>query len=812
MAGVGTLAVNLIAETAAFDRRMKRSGSIIEKFALTVAKTESRLGFLSSSALVVGRSVSRMSGSLSRMSSIVLAPLKGLVAAAAAVQASTIALGAASVTAAADYEVLGLRLKKIIGTKKEADEAFRESIQLASSTPYSIDQIVETRIALEQMGIKGVEAVESIADASAAMGRDVKDVAAALRSLEVEPLRNLGLSDKDLETIREIKSAKGYEPARKAVLEIFKGYKGATEELSLTLPGLISTFKDNVKILRAEFGEGFLGETKLFVNDLIEGAKSLRQGAKEAGIAFGDEVMRARAALLAGFEVSLKIAGQIKEAMKQEGGIGTVILESLNLGATLLGKALLTAFEVSLPLWKTIGTILGQGVLNALYQSGIPGAGIARKAAIESNLGTRSAGELRKLAIAQGFDVKFQAPVMEMKTVGFGATYEQTGVRAKTSAELANDIADQIVKTLSIGEQLTYANVDPAGSIAKSVKQSSEILVAELKNYGAEAVAAIQQFQNAIAKTAGQAPIDIADTFASSFEEFKKEGEKLNNEIRDKLNASGEELAGGMKNQIKGIGESAAAATGSIQEMLNALDFEYSMLGKIGEARERALELARFQELVQKEYVGDIARQNELMQQYTEKLDKIASGKRGYLAFTTKIAEWGEQVSNVWSNLGDIATNTLNSIADALTETVMRAKVDWKALGRAVIKEVLAMIIKLQMLALWQAITGTGVSTVSNIGAYTPTPSNVPSTGGQGMVEPSLQHGGEVLKTGWAKVHEGEFFSGVNGSGLTVNVNNTIADRASVDVEEDLESKVLRITINAAAGNGAYRRSHNLMR
>jgi hypothetical protein len=86
------------------------------------------------------------------------------------------------------------------------------------------------------------------------------------------------------------------------------------------------------------------------------------------------------------------------------------------------------------------------------------------------------------------------------------------------------------------------------------------------------------------------------------------------------------------------------------QKMLDALDLEYSILGKTNKERERAIELAKFQEQVAQDYAGNLQTQNELMQQYSEKLDKIAAGKEGSAAFTSKIAEWGEQAPRRYCN------------------------------------------------------------------------------------------------------------------------------------------------------------------
>lgn len=79
--------------------------------------------------------------------------------------------------------------------------------------------------------------------------------------------------------------------------------------------------------------------------------------------------------------------------------------------------------------------------------------------------------------------------------------------------------------------------------------------------------------------------------------------------------------------------------------------------------------------------------------------------------------------------------------------------------------------------------------------------------------EPSAQHGGTVERTGWAKVHKGETFSGVGGGRLEVNVNYSGQERPVVsEAEFDFRRQVLNITMDAAQSDGPYRRSHNLRR
>lgn len=198
----------------------------------------------------------------------------------------------------------------------------------------------------------------------------------------------------------------------------------------------------------------------------------------------------------------------------------------------------------------------------------------------------------------------------------------------------------------------------------------------------------------------------------------------------------------------------------TIVSMLAELDVEYEMLGKISEERERAVRLMKFEKLLNETYVDDLEKINELMTQYVEKLDKIATGRTGFGAFTKELKQWHNEATNIWQNLGDIAVNALDRTADALADMVLRGKADFKSLARSVIQDLTRMIIKAQMA---QALGVLFPSlTAALFGAPAAAPGSPYTSPHGGAAAPTLQHGGAVAETGWAVVHKGETFSGVD--------------------------------------------------
>ena len=180
------------------------------------------------------------------------------------------------------------------------------------------------------------------------------------------------------------------------------------------------------------------------------------------------------------------------------------------------------------------------------------------------------------------------------------------------------------------------------------------------------------------------------------FDDLEKRSKAVENNLAQRT-AQNKAMAGTAPLQISGGAE-------KIKESLDALDLEYSMLGKTNTERERAVELSKFQRMVADEYVGDLDKQNELMQTYADKLDAITAGKRGVAAFQEKLGEWAEDSTNVWKNLGEVGVNAFNNIGDALTNMVMTGKMDWKTLANTIIGDLIHILIMMQMARIASAI------------------------------------------------------------------------------------------------------------
>lgn len=171
--------------------------------------------------------------------------------------------------------------------------------------------------------------------------------------------------------------------------------------------------------------------------------------------------------------------------------------------------------------------------------------------------------------------------------------------------------------------------------------------------------------------------------------------------LKGKVSPEIQEVFDQFAHSFKGKTEMAVtvAENPQVRQMLNALDIEYQLLGKINDERERAVELAKFQAIAAEAYGKDSVEYLKAIVEYEEKLDRLMTGRRGMSAFTVQMKQWANDASNVWARVGEAATNALDRMSDALTNFVETGKMDMKAFARSVISDLLRIQIRAMMSA-----------------------------------------------------------------------------------------------------------------
>ena len=223
---------------------------------------------------------------------VVFAPLRQLRRLAMVAGAAIAAIGVFTLKSSADIETLRLRIGGVTRNAAEAKAMFDQTFKMSIPSPFTPEELIKARIGLLNLGLSSKKALTAIGDTSAITRRDITDLVAVLSSLEIEPLRRIGIeARKDGDKfsfifrnkMREIKkiTAAGIDGARQQLLKIFDiKYGGGMKKFADTFEGLTSTLKGMVKLAGASFGDGLMPVAKRFItylntqlNELVDSGK-----------------------------------------------------------------------------------------------------------------------------------------------------------------------------------------------------------------------------------------------------------------------------------------------------------------------------------------------------------------------------------------------------------------------------------------------------------------------------------------------------------------------------------------------------------
>jgi len=138
------------------------------------------------------------------------------------------------------------------------------------------------------------------------------------------------------------------------------------------------------------------------------------------------------------------------------------------------------------------------------------------------------------------------------------------------------------------------------------------------------------------------------------------------------------------------------------QRMIDALNEEYRMLGTINDVRERAVQKEAFKAQLQKDYIGDLAKQQSMLEKYEESLKKLGS-------FQARFAEYSAQSLDIWGNLASVATGAIDNISAGLTQMIMEGKAEWKDMAKSILADITTIMIRATLVKSTLAIFGFGM-------------------------------------------------------------------------------------------------------
>ena len=429
---------------------------------------------------LLGDATRKVAAATARMGSKMFGVLSKLTGKIGLVSAAFLGIGSAlahfSLKAAGDIEMLKAQLGAVLPTAEAVKKAFKESMDFSVKTPFTPAEIVQTRIALEGVGIAGAEAVKSISEAAAALDRNLLDVASAVKSLETEPLRNLGIALKrqgdsfvfsfknKMGDAMKV-SAKSFADAQQKLLGIFDTkFKGGVEKMAQTFKGLKSTLAGVRQLFFAELGNGFLPQAKQIVQDIIDLLnKGIDSGKiKALGEAIGKKVQQIR-------NFVVEIASGINSVQDLK-----VLAETI--GDWLKAKLIEGGHEVAAYLSEKapiIGDIIGRAVIAGI--KGGPKERESERRASQDVYGTESPGfwqsmnplkwgefysstkqhsqgmTRRDALRAEGERARAQVDISPESATDFWSIYERNQYEADKAAAIA-DVLNMAASGMSIEE------------------------------------------------------------------------------------------------------------------------------------------------------------------------------------------------------------------------------------------------------------------------------------------------------------------------------------------------------------------------
>lgn len=186
---------------------------------------------------------------------------------------------------AALFETFRVTLKNLIGDVDEADRRFREMVDFAAKTPFTVPGIVEAGNRLQAVGRYSLETIKMLGDLAAASGKDVMQAVEAYTNLvtgrtgiAVKQFRAMLIATNDwvrttgkqvLTTGKGVKaSIEEMVDALPKIIEA-KGFTGLMQEQSKTLAGMWTNLQDAIQKFLASFGDKQMGAAKKTVSALI---------------------------------------------------------------------------------------------------------------------------------------------------------------------------------------------------------------------------------------------------------------------------------------------------------------------------------------------------------------------------------------------------------------------------------------------------------------------------------------------------------------------------------------------------------------
>lgn len=206
------------------------------------------------------------------------------------VTAPLLGIGGLAVKAAADFETLNTSLETVFqGNSEAAKQAFKDITDFTAKTPFQLEEVASGFIKLKNLGLDpGIESLRSYGNTASALGKTLDQMVEAVADAavgEFERLKEFGIKAKSegenvAFTFQGVTTrvGKNSQEIQQYLLDLGNTkFAGGIEKQANTFNGQISTLKDNIKLLFADFGVILLEIIKPFVGLLQDMAARFRE-------------------------------------------------------------------------------------------------------------------------------------------------------------------------------------------------------------------------------------------------------------------------------------------------------------------------------------------------------------------------------------------------------------------------------------------------------------------------------------------------------------------------------------------------------
>lgn len=420
-----------------------------------------------------------------------------------------------------EFERLSGSLKTVTGSAKAAKEAFTLIEDFATSTPFQLDEIVDSFIRLKAMGLEpSMEALISYGNTASAFGKNILEFVSAVTSAtvgEFERLKTFGIKAKvEGELVKFIFQGITTEVGKNAVeIENYLrsigtiNFGGAMAEQMNTMGGTMSNIEDALAKVARTIGENGLNKA---IKEVLDQFNNLISGTDGAAKTIGETL--ASAVTIAG-KAFFTLAKYIEPI---------ITLLTVRLGASLITKGidLLKASVYALNV-----ALMGTGTAGASATLGLKMMWQVSKVAAVQMYATAVAAKVLAGAVGllKGIMALLGGPAGLVMLVVYGL-YKLIDSH-NVAKRAANDHADTLAK---LKEQM-----------AETVKETNNLVTAQSKN---QAIAEWSYKLKVAEKNIKDLKEELKDTGGLSFFQrhapnmFLKEYQIFANDLADILSQS----------------------------------------------------------------------------------------------------------------------------------------------------------------------------------------------------------------------------------------------------------------------------------